>query len=117
MARPRIQMAGPLWSLTYEPSNPPAMPRGTFLPPVMNAEVISRIPAMAPPMRIGFSRLVVRALAMDAAVLIANLVLIWIGGCWGRSASTKSILVLGALVRVATDAVRTVFVQSGSARV
>lgn len=49
------------------------MPRGTFAPPVMNAEVISRIPATVPPIRIGFSRLgSERTLAIDVVALIAS---------------------------------------------
>jgi hypothetical protein len=57
---------------------------------VINADVISRIPAIVPPIRIGFSRLVPRTLAIDAVALIANLDFsIRIGGGSGKSASMQ----------------------------
>src|SRR5579862_6064726 len=55
----------------HGPRIPAALARGTCHPIVTIAQISSSAPAMAPPMRIGFSRLVLRTLAIDVAVLIA----------------------------------------------
>src|SRR6266478_6387207 len=55
---PRIHVRAPPWNAADRPSRPAAMPCGDLRPKEINPEILSSVPAIAPPMTIARERLV-----------------------------------------------------------